>query len=131
MFSYRAVMVTASIMLVAACSQPAPPAATSTPSEPAVAPAAEQAPAPVEAAAPTVGQKYEGKIIKKPAAEGGKEDGWYLVKDGERRWIRDSAWLGQNGFKAEDVVQVTEEEFDGIPENPLPADVVVTPPPAQ
>lgn len=130
MLSHRAALLSASIVLLAACSQPSSPPVASIPSEPVAAPTVPE-PASVAPATPTAAQNYEGKIIKRPAAEGGKEDGWYFVKNGERRWIRDSAWLGQNGFKPEDVVQVTAEEFGAIPENPLPADVVVTPSPAQ
>jgi hypothetical protein len=42
-------------------------------------------------------QKYEGKIVAQPPAGRGKEDGWYLVKGGKRRWIIDSTWLNKNG----------------------------------
>ncbi|MEJ2789122.1 MULTISPECIES: hypothetical protein [unclassified Pseudoxanthomonas] len=125
---HRTVVMASLILFVAACAEPATPPASEPVVEPAPEASAQPVPAPVEAAAPTAAQKYEGKIIKRPAAQGGKEDGWYVVKDGERRWIRDSSWLSQNGFKPEDVIQVTVEEFDSIAENPLPADVVVAPP---
>lgn len=126
---HRTVLIASLTLLVAACAEPVTPPASEPVAEPAAEASAQPVPAPVAAAAPTAAQKYEGKIIKRPAAEGGgKEDGWYVVKDGERRWIRDSSWLSQNGFKPEDVMQVTVEEFDSIAENPLPADVVVAPP---
>jgi hypothetical protein len=65
-------------------------------------------------------QKYEGKIVAQPPAGRGKEDGWYLVKGGKRRWIIDSAWLKKNGYDAKDVRTISSAEFKAIPEDPVP-----------
>lgn len=118
----------ASALLLAACGptpQPAAPAAvpaadvaaapasvdTTTPPAPAAAPAG----APSDAA-----QRYEGKLIRQPPGVGGKDDGWYLVQGGKRRWVSDGAWLAKNGFTPEQVVEVSSEEFHAIPEDPEP-----------
>jgi len=65
-------------------------------------------------------QKYEGKIVAQPPAGRGKEDGWYLVKGGKRRWIIDSAWLKKNGYDVKDVLIISSAEFKAIPEDPEP-----------
>jgi hypothetical protein len=65
-------------------------------------------------------QKYEGKIVTQPPAGRGKEDGWYLVKGGKRRWIIDSAWLKKNGYDVKDVLTISSAEFKAIPEDPEP-----------
>jgi hypothetical protein len=64
--------------------------------------------------------KYDGKIVHQPDAGRGKDDGWFLVKDGKRRWITEATWLEANGFKATDVIYITSEEFNAIPEDPRP-----------
>jgi len=64
--------------------------------------------------------KYEGKIIKQPAAGRSKEDGWFLVLNGKKRWIIDGSWLDANGFKPEDVIEIPSSDFNGIPEDPDP-----------
>lgn len=74
-------------------------------------------PAPVAADAAT---KYDGKIVHQPDAGRGKDDGWFLVKDGKRRWITETTWLEANGYKATDVIYITSEEFNAIPEDPRP-----------
>lgn len=65
-------------------------------------------------------QKYEGKIVHQPAANRGKDDGWYLVKNGKRFWITDGAWLAKNGYPANAVIEVSSAEFNAIPEDPQP-----------
>ena len=72
------------------------------------------------AAVSQVAQKYEGKIVYQPSANRGKDDGWYLVKDGKRRWITDSAWLAKNGYKASEVIEISSIDFDSIPEDSQP-----------
>ena len=67
-------------------------------------------------------QKYEGKIVRQAPDNRGKEDGWYLVKDGKRKWITDGAWLGKNGFKAEEVLEISASDFAAIPEDPMPVE---------
>lgn len=74
-------------------------------------------PAPVPAS--TLVQKYEGKIVRQVPNNRGKDDGWYLVKGGKRQWIADGAWLGRNGFKAEDVIEINSSEFSAIPEDSI------------
>ena len=65
-------------------------------------------------------QKYEGKIVHQPTANRGKDDGWYLVKNGKRRWITDGAWLAKNGFQANAVIEISSADFNAIPEDPQP-----------
>lgn len=65
-------------------------------------------------------QKYDGKIVHQPTHNRGKDDGWYLVKNGKRCWIIDGAWLAKNGFKESDVVEISSEEFNAIPEDAQP-----------
>ena len=65
-------------------------------------------------------QKYDGKIVHQPSRNRGKDDGWYLVKNGKRSWIIDGAWLAKNGFKDSDVVEISTEEFNAIPEDAQP-----------
>lgn len=67
-------------------------------------------------------QNYEGKIVRQVPDNRGKEDGWYLVKDGKRRWITDGAWLGKNGFKTEEVIEISASDFAAIPEDPMPVE---------
>ncbi len=64
--------------------------------------------------------KYDGMIVHQPDAGRGKDDGWFLVKDGKRRWITDAEWLEPNGYRAEDVIYITSEEFNAISEDPRP-----------
>jgi hypothetical protein len=90
---------------------PAPADQATAATEPVAAPE----PAPVDAAT-----KYDGKIVHQPDAGRGKDDGWFLVKDGKRRWITETTWLEANGYKATDVIYITSEEFNAIPEDPRP-----------
>lgn len=64
----------------------------------------------------------EGKIVRQPPVGDGKADGWYYVKDGARRWITDPAWLEAHGLHAEDVVEISSDDFRSIPEDPRPLD---------
>ena len=66
------------------------------------------------------GMKYDGKIVHQPAANRGKEDGWYLVKNEKRRWIADGAWLEKSGYQASAVIEISSAEFNAIPEDPQP-----------
>ncbi len=72
------------------------------------------------AASSGVALKYEGKIVRQKPANRGKEDGWYLVKDGKRKWIPDGTWLVRNGFKAEEVIEISAPDFAAMPEDPIP-----------
>lgn len=65
-------------------------------------------------------RKYDGMIVHQPDAGRGKDDGWFLVKDGKRRWITEAEWLEPNGYRAEDVIYITSQEFKAIPEDPRP-----------
>lgn len=67
-----------------------------------------------------IAQKYEGKIVHQPAANRGKDDGWYLVKNGKRAWIIDGAWLAKNGFQPNEVIEISSADFNAIPEEPQP-----------
>lgn len=69
---------------------------------------------------PSIAQKYDGKIVHQPGANRGKEDGWYLVKNGKRNWISDGAWLEKNGYQASTVIEISSEDFNAIPEDPQP-----------
>ncbi len=109
----------APLMLVACGESPKPPVEDAPTAE--VAAPTEAAPAAAEAAPLSEAAKtYEGKIVHQPPGAGGKEDGWYLVKDGKRRWISDGAWLGKNGYQAADVIEISAEDFKSIVEDPAP-----------
>lgn len=113
---------TAAIVLLAfsatGCTQkdaePVPAPSVSTEPAPAAEPAAEVA-APRDAAT-----RFDGKLVRQPPGAGGKEDGWYFVKDGKRRWISDPAWVAQNGYTPESVIEISSEDFKSIPEDPMP-----------
>lgn len=63
---------------------------------------------------------YEGKIVRQPPSNGGKKDGWFLVQDGQRRWISNTAWLHKNGYTPDMVLEISAAEFNALGENPLP-----------
>lgn len=94
--------------------------------DPVPAPTVSNEPAPAAepvadvAATPDAATRFDGKLVRQPPGAGGKEDGWYLVKDGKRRWISDGAWLGQNGFTPESVIEISSEDFNSILEDPVP-----------
>ncbi len=69
-----------------------------------------------------IAEKYDGKIVHQPAANRGKADGWYLVKNGERSWITDGAWLDRNGYKESEVIEISSLEFNAITEGSHPLD---------
>lgn len=64
------------------------------------------------------GLKYDGKIVQQPAANRGRDDGWYLVKDGKRSWIPNSVWLAKNGYQENEVIEISSVDFNAIPEEP-------------
>ena len=64
--------------------------------------------------------KYDNQIVHQPEAGRGKDDGWFLVKDGMRRWITDDKWPAANGYDPHKVIYITPEEFSSIPEDPRP-----------
>jgi len=74
----------------------------------------------VEVVTANSAQKYEGKIVRQPPSNRGKDDGWYLVKNGKRSWIIDSDWLKKNGFDLSAVIEISAAEFAAIPEDPEP-----------
>jgi hypothetical protein len=74
------------------------------------------APAPV--AVNAVAEKYEDKVVRRPASDGSKEDGWFYVEQGKRRWIVDSSWLQVKSLKPEDVIEIPAAELSQIPEAP-------------
>ena len=85
------------------------------------APAAENPAAePAPAAANPVAEKYEGKIVPRPASDGGKEDGWFFVEQGKRRWISNGAWLAEHGRSPAEVIEIPAAELAQIPEDPNP-----------
>ena len=63
-----------------------------------------------------VSHKYDGKIVHQPSHNRGKDDGWYLVKNGKRSWIVDGSWLVKNGYKENEVIEISSDEFNAIPE---------------
>jgi hypothetical protein len=71
-------------------------------------------------ASAAVAQAYEGKIVRQPPGNRGKDDGWYLVKNGQRRWITDASWLEKNGYQAAGVIEIDSATFAAIPEDPNP-----------
>ena len=73
-----------------------------------------------KAAVSQVAQKYEGKIVHQPPANRGVNDGLYLVKDGKRRWISNSAWLEKNGYQVSAIIKISSADFNAIPEDPAP-----------
>ena len=83
-------------------------------------PSSESAPhAPVSRA--TEGSHYENKMIRRPGA-GAEESKVYVVQKGQKRWVVNAAWFGNNGFKfPEDVIEIPVAEFDAIPTGePIP-----------
>ena len=65
-------------------------------------------------------KKYDGKIVKQPSDNRGKQDGWFLVKNGKRSWIIDGSWLAKNGYQSIDVIEISSQQFNSIPEDPQP-----------
>jgi hypothetical protein len=103
-----------SVLMLGACDRSSETSVAPSPSESAAQPEVATPQAPV-ASSPAV--KYDGKIVHQPDANRGKDDGWFLVKDGKKRWITDAKWLEPNGYKAADVIYITSEEFSAIPED--------------
>ena len=64
--------------------------------------------------------KYDNQIVHQHEGGRGKDDGWFLVKEGKRRWITDDQWPGANGYDPYKVIYITSEEFYSIPEDPRP-----------
>lgn len=64
--------------------------------------------------------RYEGQVVRRPAQSGGKDDGWFYVSEGKRRWILDGKWLETQGLTTADVVQISAAELATIAENPSP-----------
>lgn len=63
---------------------------------------------------------YEGRVVRRSPQDGSKDDGWFYVTEGKRRWILDSNWLNKQGLKANDIVQISAAELADIAENPSP-----------
>jgi hypothetical protein len=85
-------------------------------------PSPSSAPSPAPAAPSAAALKYDNQIVHQPEAGRGKDDGWFLVKDGKRRWITDDQWPAANGYDPHSVIYITKDEFYSIPEDarPLP-----------
>ncbi|MBB5734591.1 hypothetical protein FHT09_000290 [Xanthomonas arboricola] len=81
--------------------------------QPAATPAEAQAPA-----ASTPVSPYEGKVVRRAPVDGSKEDGWFYVKDGKRHWIVDASWLATQGLKPEEVIEISADALQAIPEDP-------------
>lgn len=112
------ILLAAALLLVACGESPKPPVESAGVVAPAPAPETEPASAPAGVVTkPEVVSMYEGKIVRRPPSTGGKEDGWFLVKDGKRRWISDGAWLEKNGYKASDVIEIPADDLQAIPED--------------
>ena len=79
-------------------------------------------PSPAPEAPSAAALKYDNQIVHQPEAGRGKDDGWFLVKDGKRRWITDDQWPAANGYDPHSVIFITKDEFYSIPEDarPLP-----------
>lgn len=81
--------------------------------QPAATPSEAKTPAASAPASP-----YEGKVVRRAPIDGSKEDGWFYVKDGKRRWIVDASWLATQGLKPEDVTEISADALQAIPEDP-------------
>ncbi len=69
---------------------------------------------------PPIATKFENKIVHRPWSNGSVEDGWYFVYKGQRRWIADAKWLDKNGYKESDNVEISADELNSIPIDPMP-----------
>jgi uncharacterized lipoprotein NlpE involved in copper resistance len=106
------------ILILSGCNnttkQPAMEEAALPPATDSSVPAVASAP---QAETTTASRLYEGKIVRRPPSSGDKQDGWFLVKDGKRRWISDASWLEKNGYRVADVIEISAEELQSIPED--------------
>ena len=66
---------------------------------------------------------YDGQIVRRAPLDGSRQDGWFYVKNGKRRWIADGAWLKEAGLEAKDVQAIPAETLSAIPEDPEPLGV--------
>lgn len=111
----------AALFILSACNdrskQPVEEVVAPAPVAEATTAAAMEVSVPAETVAPASASAYEGKIVRRPPSTGGKEDGWFFVKDGKRRWISDAAWLEKNGYQVTDVMEIPAEELQAIPED--------------
>jgi hypothetical protein len=105
------------VVALAACGKR--PDTTAAPAEPIPTPAAETAPV-AEARSTAAVSPYEGKIVRRAPTDGGKQDGWFYVKNGKRRWIVDAGWLETQGLKPEDVIEIPADALSAIPEEAEP-----------
>lgn len=64
--------------------------------------------------------RYEGKIVRRAPQNAGKEDGWFYVSGGKRRWILDSAWLKKQGLNVQDILEINASELAKIEEDDRP-----------
>ncbi|MGY3266008.1 hypothetical protein [Lysobacter sp. HA35] len=87
--------------------------------QPAPAPSAATSVHPTQRA-DSVASRYEGKVVRRAPIDGTKQDGWFFVKDGKRRWIVQAGWLDTQGLKPADVIVISSEELAAIPEDPEP-----------
>jgi hypothetical protein len=63
------------------------------------------------------GRSYDGKVVCQKPAGRGREDGWFYVSGGVRSWIPDGNWLKQKNLSPADVIEITSDEFDAIPDS--------------
>lgn len=111
--------VSALATLAAGCSPSQETPASTTPKAPsAVEAEASPAPAASTGAVSDAATRYDNQIIQQPEGGRGKDDGWFLVKEGKRRWITDDKWPAANGYDPTKRAYVTTEEFYAIPEDP-------------
>jgi hypothetical protein len=72
-----------------------------------------------ESSSVDIAKKYEGELIsQQPANRPGIEDGLYLVKNGKKIWIANSAWLKKNGYADKKTQIISSTEFNLIPKDP-------------
>jgi hypothetical protein len=60
---------------------------------------------------------YDGRVVSQKPAGRGREDGWFYVSGGVRSWIPDGSWLKQKNLSPADVIEITSDEFDAIPDS--------------
>ncbi|TAA44348.1 hypothetical protein EAT51_02885 [Pseudoxanthomonas winnipegensis] len=67
--------------------------------------------------------RYDGKVVTRAPLDGSRQDGWFYVKNGKRRWIADGEWLTSIGLEPKDIQRISAEDLSAIPEDPQALEV--------